>query len=97
MIKYRFKEGEEVYHKYNLGVVMTISRILKESIDVIRGIDADGNAKKESVIRMIGIECHWFEGGVLKTHKFHSHELIPKPIGDQGQEEVNKWLEANNK
>jgi hypothetical protein len=96
MTKYYFKEGEEAYHKDCLEKKLIVSRILKETIEVPKMIK--GEIEKRKVIRMVGIECHWWEESKatgdkqLCTYKFHSSELVPKFIRDKGQEEVNKWL-----
>jgi hypothetical protein len=75
-----FKEGESVCHKENLKLEMIVSRILKESSEFIKGVNKDGSPIKEKGIRMIGIECHWWETNKegekkLQVHKFHSREL----------------------
>ena len=100
MAKYLFKEGEQVYHKENLSLLMTVSRILKESKMFTKGYDAKGNAIKEEGIRLIGIEVHWWQADPitkikdLKTHKFHSTELVPKEIGEKGEEATKEWLRS---
>jgi hypothetical protein len=100
MSKYHFKEGEIVCHKENLSLDMTVARILKESREFNKGFDAKENKPIiERGIRMIGIEVHWWEVSEsepnkknLRTHKFHSSELIPKEIAKEGIEIVNQWI-----
>jgi uncharacterized protein YodC (DUF2158 family) len=99
MLKYYFKEGEEVFHKDNLEKKLIISRILKESVAFKKGFDEKtGTAIIEKSIRMIGIECHWWELSEalgeksLRKHKFHSTELIPYEVGIKGKEAIIKWL-----
>jgi hypothetical protein len=99
--KHFFKEGDEVCHKENLNLIMTVSRILKESKEFIKGYDENGKVIKEQGIRMLGIECHWWAtsitiGKELKTFKFHSRELVPKNIAEQGKDKVIEWLHSNN-
>lgn len=99
MSKYHFREGEEVSHKDNLNQKMTISRILKESVKVNRGFDEKkGQVITGDAIRMIGIECHWWQTSeitrekALHKNKFHSNELVPIDVANKGQEAVREWL-----
>lgn len=100
--KHFFKEGDEVCHKENPTLIMTVSRILKESKEFIKGYNTKGEVIKEQGIRMLGIECHWWEYSQitnkkeLKVYKFHSRELVPKNIAEKGKEEIVKWLHDNN-
>ena len=101
MPKHHFKEGEEVYHKDNQALKLIVRRILKETKTFTKGFDEEkGEAIKEKGIRMIGIECHWWQKSSItgeneiQIHKFHSSELVPAPIVKNGPEEVNKWLRA---
>lgn len=99
MAKYYFKEGEEVYHKDNLKVKLIVNRVLKDSVQIRKGFDMkEGKPIMETVIRMIGVECHWWEHSEalnekqLRTYKFHSTELVPKDIVEKGIEAVKQWL-----
>jgi hypothetical protein len=99
MLKHHFREGESVYHKENLEQTITVSRILKESIEINSGLDKETNTPiKKRVNRMIGIECHWWQKTdnsrekVLMKQKFHSSELVPIEIGSKGKEAVIEWL-----
>jgi len=100
MSKYKFKEGDEVFHKDNLTEKLIVRRILKESKEILKW---NGKEQvKESVIKMIGIECHWWsfnketEKKELIKDKFHSNELIPKEIVEKGKEEIVKFINNNN-
>jgi hypothetical protein len=99
MSKYHFKEGEEVCHKDNLTEKLIVSRVLKESIEINKGFDSEKNEPiKKVVVRMIGIECHWWkkdrdsEEKVLMKHRFHSSELIPYFIIEKGPTEIEAWM-----
>ena len=98
MSKYHFKEGDEVRHKYNLEKLLVVCRILKDSKEIISGYDANNEPLKKSVVRMIGVECHFWEYDkelgekVFRKEKFHSRELIPEFIVEKGKEAIEEWL-----
>lgn len=56
----------------------------------------------EKKIRLIGVECHWFEkdGKFIKA-RFHSKELIPFHIAERvkkvGVDIINDWVNDNDK
>lgn len=95
MSKYHFKEGDKVRHKDNAELSMTVARILKENRRVIDGYKGEEPIYRDK-IRMIGIECHWWEikddKKILMVYKFHSSELVPEAIAIQGQQEIDRWL-----
>lgn len=101
MAKYYFKDGEEVFHKDCLDTKLIVNRILKESIKIKKGIDKNGDPIVQEVIRMIGIECHWWEYNEifkekqLRTFKFHSNEIVPIFVAEKGIEAVKEWLNNN--
>ena len=40
------------------------------------------------------IVCSWWEGPKLNKDNFHSHELIPWGIAEQGQGQVDDYLKS---
>lgn len=99
-MKEKLKEGQEVAHKENLKVKMTIGTIHNEFIEVSTGkIKEDGKGfetKPKKIIR--GVTCHWFgpedpQGRKeLLEHKFHTKELVPWEVAEKGIDEVIKYL-----
>lgn len=104
MSKYHFKEGEPVVHKDNITHKMVVSRILKESIELIKGFDQAKNEPiKKRAVRMIGIECHWWVTNTiskqqeLQKEKFHSTELVPLVEAEKGEDNVKSWVAEQSK
>ena len=91
--RYKFSEGEEVAHKENLSLKLTVARILFKSI-YLSPSDKSNDHKIDHapVKKMIGIECHWWNGNDLRKAKFHSCELVPWSIVMQGDKNVKAFL-----
>lgn len=93
--KYWIEEGGEVAHKDNPSQKMYVERILKSSREIDYG-DGAGNTSKKTITRTHGVECHWFDSEKkFQTGKFHTRELIPYEIAEQGEDAINKWVENN--
>jgi len=98
MSKHHFREGDTVRHKFNIDKKLIVNRILKESRDIIIGAKEDGTPIKKTTNIMNGIECHFWEydkdikENILRKEKFHSRELIPEFIVEEGVEAINKWF-----
>jgi uncharacterized protein YodC (DUF2158 family) len=93
----KFREGEEVCHKNNLKLKMTVERILKKTVAGKPGVvdlrKVESVEDIEKKIYIIGIECHWWDGDKLAKGKFHSRELVPFNIG-QDPKQLKVYLES---
>ncbi len=89
-VKYKFREGEEVAHVDNPELKMYVERLVKSS----RTIDDGPNGKK--VINYIqGVRCHWWQGTELKANIFHTKELVPFVVAEEGFIAIEKWIAKN--
>ena len=96
MGKHRFKEGDEVSHRENISMKMTVDRILKESIPVYSGkLDDNGDMIMKSGIRMCGIRCRWWVDNKIVIQDFHSREIIPWLVAVEGKDKVVDWIKKN--
>jgi uncharacterized protein YodC (DUF2158 family) len=94
---YYFKEGEEVVHKENPQRKMTIGRLIRKKIKLNIIDDSSTTVVTKDILR--GIECHWWEQDItgekiLKRFKFHSKELVPYFIAQQGMKQMELWLNS---
>ena len=89
--KFYFKEGDEVAHKDNLGVKLTVQRIIKE-FKTIRSEKASSTLIERRCM-LKGIECGWW-GPDKQYYKnvFHSTSLIPFEVAEEGFVAVEKYL-----
>lgn len=87
--KHKFKQGEEVAHIDNLQQKMNIERLVKSAKTV------DNGTEKLNVSYLQYIRCHWWaKGGDYVVGMFHSRELVPYDIAQEGFMEVMKWQDA---
>jgi len=63
-----FKQGDLVHLKSG-GPQMTIARLDKEW-----GYIGVGDERE---IKVVGIDCHWFDGKKLQSSTFHPAQLLP--------------------
>lgn len=89
---YRFKEGESVAHIDQLGHKMVVSRILYQ-FRKPKPLKDQGEQMILAKRYMIGIECRWWVDNAIRKEKFHSRELVPFHVAQQGREIVLQWLE----
>lgn len=87
--KYKYKEGQEVCHIDNISQKMYIERLVKSS----RMIEHDNEQKQINFIN--GIRCHWWEDKQFKTAIFHTKELVPLEIAEEGYAAVMRWKSEN--
>jgi uncharacterized protein YodC (DUF2158 family) len=82
--RYKFKQGEEVAHKGNLSQKMWI-------VDFKR---AEKKNNKGDVIgtMLMGVLCHWWHENILQSASFHSRELIPWNIVEQGEKAIKDFI-----
>jgi hypothetical protein len=98
--KYWIKLGMAVAHRTNLGFMYTVKTILKESKEIKCDKEEEGsyyNEKEQCYMKrktfMKGIEVQFinrYQG--IDTETFHSRELIPWEIAQQGVKIVNDWI-----
>lgn len=88
------EEGMEVANKYNPKQIMIVSRILRQYID--KSVLEDGRLIEKKIQQIIGIECHWWEDNKFKIHKFHTRELIPWVVVQDGEKTIKWFIETIN-
>lgn len=93
--KYYFKDGEEVCHLENTSQKMFVDEVVFKIYDRPR---LDDPSKKESIKKIIGIRCHWWDKSeTFHSHPFHKGLLLPYDIALGGTYTDNQlWLSENN-
>lgn len=97
MERYKFKEGEIVYHIENLKQRMTVNRLLRQMKMIpTEEIDPETNKfKKIEKIFFNGLECYWWDKDEkYQKQKFHSKLLIPAHIVDMGDKSIKVFMES---
>ena len=91
-----FKEGDEVAYKDNLYQRMTVSEIVYKPIEIPDEPKSDGSGfTKKKVNKLDGIVCVWFDkDGKFMKEKFHSHNIVPWRIAEQGVVAVHNYLQS---
>ena len=86
-----FVEGDEVAHKDNLTLKMTVERIIKYK----KMVTVYGKKEKEEMEFISGIRCGWWNNNEWKRDDFFSNHLVPWNIAVQGTEKVIEYLQQN--
>lgn len=97
MNRYKFKEGEVVYHVENLQQKMIISKILRQKklVPTEEKDETTGGFKKVDKVFLIGIECYWWDkDGKYQKQKFHSKMLIPDHIVKMGMTSIKAFTDS---
>lgn len=97
MQRYKFKDGEVVYHIENLQQKMIVSKILrqKKQIPIEEKDEKTGGFKRIEKVFLIGIECYWWDkDGKYNKQKFHSKMLIPEHIVKMGLTSIKVFTES---
>jgi hypothetical protein len=60
--KFWLKEGLEIAHRDNISQKMYVTSILRKDVNVNTGDrDKDGNFIYETIQKLSGVKCHWFQ------------------------------------
>lgn len=97
MERYKFKEGDIVYHIENLKQRMTVSRVLRQTKQIpTEEIDLETKKfKKVDKVFFNGLECYWWDDKKdYHKEKFHSKLLIPSHIVDMGSASIKVFMES---
>lgn len=90
-----FIEGDEVAHKENLSLKLTVDRIIKYK----KMVTVYGQKEKVEKDFISGIRCGWWKKKKNEDEYvygiFHSQHLIPWEIAQQGKEKVIEYLQQN--
>jgi len=86
-----FSEGDEVAHKENLTLKLFVKQIVKYK----KFVTEYGKNEKIQKEFISGIKCSWWKNEEYVSVVFHSRELVPWNIAEQGKEKVIEWLMQN--
>ena len=90
------KEGVEVAHYENLEQKMIVESFIKEVIPESSEVQEDYTTSQGNRVFMRHVVCHWWEGKspekVFKQGKFHTRELVPWDVAQQGYVAVMKFM-----
>ena len=94
--RYWIRAGIEVVHRNHIVDLnmdrlsffkMVVDRVVKKSREMKDG---------ERRVYIDGVRCHWLDSEMhYQVGQFHTGELVPFEIANEGIESVNRWLERD--